>query len=127
MAQKGRDLAGNENSRFLKFGHYFCPQANLIRLHTILQIQNGSGQCNGEFRVYRQKQGLFRRDLFALDSLLDGVFLAQLVMATCSFQESVIAGRCQQTFAYKRFVDITQQCFAILPQVNFPANNLNFH
>ena len=43
MAQKGRDLAGNENSRFLKFGHYFCPQANLIRLHTILQIQNGSG------------------------------------------------------------------------------------
>jgi hypothetical protein len=27
----------------------------------------------------------------------------------------------------KKFVDITQQCFALLPQVNFPANNLNFH
>ena len=27
----------------------------------------------------------------------------------------------------KRFVDITQQCFALLPQVNFPANDLNFH
>ena len=25
------------------------------------------------------------------------------------------------------FVDITQQCFALLPQVNFPAKNLNFH
>ena len=24
-------------------------------------------------------------------------------------------------------VDITQQCFAIIPQVNSPANNLNFH
>jgi hypothetical protein len=24
-------------------------------------------------------------------------------------------------------VDITQQCFTLLPQVNFPANNLNFH
>ena len=24
-------------------------------------------------------------------------------------------------------VDITQQCFALLPQVNFPTNNLNFH
>ena len=24
------------------------------------------------------------------------------------------------------FVDITQQCFALLPQVNFPGNNLNF-
>ena len=27
----------------------------------------------------------------------------------------------------KKFVDITQQCFALLPQVNFPNNNLNFH
>ena len=27
----------------------------------------------------------------------------------------------------KNFVDITKQCFALLPQVNFPANNLNFH
>ena len=29
--------------------------------------------------------------------------------------------------ANKKFVDITQQCFALFPQVNFPANNLNFH
>ena len=36
-------------------------------------------------------------------------------------------GRCQQTFENKKCVDITQQCFALLPQVNFPANNLNFH
>jgi len=34
---------------------------------------------------------------------------------------------CQQTLESKKFVDITQQCFALLPQVNFPANNLNFH
>ena len=34
---------------------------------------------------------------------------------------------CQQTFESKKFADITQQCFALLPQVNFPANNLNFH
>ena len=30
-------------------------------------------------------------------------------------------------FKHKKFVDINQQCFALLPQVNFPANNLNFH
>ena len=30
-------------------------------------------------------------------------------------------------FENKKFVDIIQQCFALLPQVNFPANNLNFH
>ena len=27
----------------------------------------------------------------------------------------------------KKFVDITQQCFALLTQLNFPINNLNFH
>ena len=30
-------------------------------------------------------------------------------------------------FKNKQFVHIPQQCFAVLPQVNFPANNLNFH
>ena len=38
-----------------------------------------------------------------------------------------IAGRCQQTFENKKFVDITQQCFTLLPKVNFAANNLNFY
>ena len=37
-----------------------------------------------------------------------------------------VAGHCQQTFENKKFVAITQQCFALLPQVNFPTNNLNF-
>ena len=34
-----------------------------------------------------------------------------------------IAENCQQAFENKKFVDITQQYFALLPQVN---NNLNF-
>ena len=38
-----------------------------------------------------------------------------------------IAGHCQQTFENKNFVDITQQCVVLLPQVIYPANNLNFH
>ena len=29
---------------------------------------------------------------------------------------------CQQTFENIKFVDITQQCFALLPQVNFHDN-----
>ena len=33
-----------------------------------------------------------------------------------------IAGRCQQTFEKKKFVDINEQCFALLPLVNLPAN-----
>ena len=30
-------------------------------------------------------------------------------------------------FWNKKFFDIILQCFALLPQVNFPTNNLNFH
>jgi hypothetical protein len=29
-------------------------------------------------------------------------------------------------FENKKFDDITQQCFALLSQVNIPTNNLNF-
>jgi hypothetical protein len=30
-------------------------------------------------------------------------------------------------FSKQKVCCITLQCFALLPQVNFPANNLNFH
>ena len=38
-----------------------------------------------------------------------------------------IAEHCQQTFCFQKFVVINQQYFALLPKVNFPTNNLNFH
>ena len=38
-----------------------------------------------------------------------------------------IAEICQQTFESKKFVDITQQCFALLLQVNCHTYNLNFY
>ena len=36
-----------------------------------------------------------------------------------------IAGCYQQTFENKKFVDSSQQCFAIKPKANFPTHNLN--
>ena len=42
------------------------------------------------------------------------------------FAAGVKAKRCWALSTNKKFVDITQQCFASLPQVSFPANNLNF-
>ena len=32
-----------------------------------------------------------------------------------------------QAFENKKFVEITQHCFALLPQVNFDVNNVNFY
>ena len=33
-----------------------------------------------------------------------------------------IAGCCQQTFGYKKFVDNAQQCLAFMAQANFPTD-----
>ena len=38
-----------------------------------------------------------------------------------------IAGWCQQTSCFHKFVDNIQQCFALTPEAIFPAHNLNFH
>ena len=38
-----------------------------------------------------------------------------------------IAGWCQQSFCFQKFVDKAQQCFAFTTQANFPMHNLNFH
>ena len=32
-----------------------------------------------------------------------------------------------KSIVFKSLFDITRQCFALLPRVNFPVNNLNFH
>ena len=42
-------------------------------------------------------------------------------------QGKTLLGIANKLFKTKSFVDITQQCFALLPQVKFPPNNLNFH
>ena len=47
------------------------------------------------------------------------------VCLRCKGKRQNIAGRYQQTFEDKNFVDITQQCFALLPLVNFSPNSLN--
>ena len=44
-----------------------------------------------------------------------------------SYKGKKIAGCCQQAFETRKFADINQQCFTLLTQVNFPAENLNFH
>ena len=43
------------------------------------------------------------------------------------FKCKTLLGRYQKTFENTKFVDIIQQCFALLLQVSIPVNNLNFH
>ena len=43
------------------------------------------------------------------------------------FKGKTLLGIVSKLLKIKKFVDITQQCFALLPQVKFPTNNLDFH
>ena len=65
---------------------------------------------------------VWRVEFFFKTNKRDSTFIREMRV-----QRQNIAGHCQQTFEDKKFVDLTQQCFALLHQVNFPANNLNFH
>ena len=51
----------------------------------------------------------------------------QHLNSCCLLWRQNIAGCCQQTFEYKKFVNNAQQCFPFTPQANFHAHNLNFH
>ena len=53
--------------------------------------------------------------------------IAGKVYLTTDVKRQNIAALGKQTFENKKFVEITQQYFALLPQLNFPGNNLNFH
>ena len=47
---------------------------------------------------------------------------------TFTFRENSNYGReSLLAFENNKFVDITNQCFVLLPQVNFPAFKLKFH
>jgi hypothetical protein len=54
--------------------------------------------------------------------------LEPILILICKFWVGKFASgvKAKHCWALKKFVDITQQCFALLPQVQFPANNLNF-
>jgi len=72
---------------------------------------------------------IFKADSGKVEKILKGS-LDSIPSPSPSVKIQIMGGKvcfCQQTFKNKKFVDITQQCFALLPQVNFPANNLNFH
>jgi hypothetical protein len=51
-----------------------------------------------------------------------------MVRKVClSCKGKTLLGIVKQSFENKKFNVITQQCFALLPQAEFPANNLNFY
>ena len=63
----------------------------------------------------------------SLDAILSPSRSCEHLNFLFSFFRPDIAGHCQQTLLYKKFVDNAQQCFAFTLQANFPAHNLNFH
>ena len=77
---------------------------------------HGSGKM-----LKRNKQGM--KDLaFPGHDLING-FNSQFVFC----QKIPFIKVEKNSFENNKFVDIAKQCLALLPQVNFPSHNLNFH
>ena len=83
-----------------------------------------SGSVIGKNNIFFFKvEKILKGSLVSIPSTSPSVKI-QIMVGKVEMQN--IAGRCQQTFENKKIVDITQQCFALLPQVNFPAHALIF-
>ena len=76
--------------------------------------------------MYFKVEKTLKGSLDLIPSLSPSVKI-QIMGGKVCLRRKGIAGHCQQTFEDKKFVDITQQCFACTPEANFPAHNLNFH
>ena len=102
--------------------------------------RNPSWKCI--FHLCRNKFHCLNRNLIQNDNKVEKMLKGSLDLIPSpspSVQIQIMGGklclRCkgkkllnvQQTFENKNFVDNSRQCFVLLPQVNFPANNLNLH
>ena len=68
-------------------------------------------------------------ELVKVEKILKGI-LDSIPSPSLSVTIQIMGGKvCKELLGIvnKKFVDITQQCFALLLQVNFTTNNLNFH
>ena len=99
----------------------------LEKIRFILRLFSFNPHTNYSVLYFVGKAEFFLKGSLCLipSSSVEIQIMARKVCLRCEGEN--IAGHCQQTFENKNFVDITQQCFALLPQVNFPANNSNFH
>ena len=94
-----------------------------------LEGGRGSASATPDFSWYRNRIISLKKWTFVLcahpsDGTVTWLSTAESENGTTLYVESKYSFG---VFENKMFVDITQQCFAFTPQVNFPANNLNFH
>ena len=118
--------------RLCSFLYCICSQAPtwfLARIfQTLLQTQRSKIQCN--CKVWYKLFGAYSMEIYSF--WIFPWVCCKLQTFESQLQIHGVHGDdfsqcCQQTFENKKYVDITQQCFALLPQVNFPAHKLNFH
>ena len=80
-------------------------------------------------RVFYRVENIFRKgSLDLIPSPLPSVRIQIMGGKGClRCKGKTLLGIVNTLLKTKKNVDITQQCFALFPQVNFPASSLNFH
>ena len=116
-----------------KTGSLSCSSSALQKIDT--GLRGWWLRALAMFSCNRPFQGcglLWREEYYTVEKILKGI-LDSIPSPSPSVRIQIMGGKvCLRqniagSFCFQKFVDITQQCLAILSQVNFPENNLNFN
>ena len=100
-----------------------------ISLHTCVEIKQEYVDAklldNYDVSQNGKVEKILKDSLDSIPSLSPSEKIGGIVCLRCT--GNILLGVVNKVLKNKRFVDITQQCFALLSQINFLVNNLNFH
>ena len=107
-----------------KWQFFFKNQSSFIELQKILTMIS----CHRQYSLHRKFLRSMLRNMwwYAMASKVEKILKCSLDLIPSpspSVKIQIMAGK----FAWGWNAKHCRQCFALLPQVNFPANNLNFH
>ena len=112
--------------------YYHHTYSRLVFVHFLEEIEDTKKTFRNQLTFSRQFEKEVNTAVLAFSlafittgAITDSIFLEKLPVKT--FFLLIFLWKYCLYFLFQKFVDITQQCFVLLPQVNFPANNLNFH
>ena len=115
-----------DSKRWLTYNHTSKPTPESVRERnqTVASYYNQVSKS----RIFRFKS--FRLQCSKVEKILKGSLDSiPSPSRSCEYLKFLflVFGANNKFFVQKRFVDNTQQCFALTPQANFPAHNLDFH
>ena len=129
LSESFKNLQLDDQEKYLKLYNRF-EKTDLLKEISNIQTSGGGWTTSrgviGEENPFIKVEKILKGSLDSIKS--PSVKIQTMVGKVClRCKCKTLVGFVNIILENKKFVDITQQCFALLVQVNFPAHNLNFH